>query len=78
MILLVLLAVLAQKRATIALRHRKIKLDVLQPMPVSDQEQENSLHSQYCAPKLRGPMSCSLPDCLLIPAQNQWLALSLD
>jgi hypothetical protein len=42
MILFVLLAVLAQKRATIALRHRKIKLDVLQPMSVSDQEQENS------------------------------------
>jgi hypothetical protein len=47
MILFVLLAVLAQKRATIALRHRKIKLDVLQPMPVPDQEQENSLHLQY-------------------------------
>src|SRR6266508_1423386 len=67
MILFVLLAVLAQKPATVALRRCKIKLHVLQPMPVSDQEQENSLH---CAPKLKGPMSCSLPDCLLIPAQK--------
>ncbi len=47
MILFVLLAVLAQKRATIALRRRKIKLHVHQPMSVSDQKQENSLHLQY-------------------------------
>jgi hypothetical protein len=46
MILVVLLAVLAQKTATIALRCRKIKLHVLQPMPMSDQNQENSLHLQ--------------------------------
>jgi hypothetical protein len=46
-ILFVLLAVLAQKRATIALRCRKIKLHVLQPMSVLDQEKENSLHLQY-------------------------------
>jgi hypothetical protein len=25
---------------------------------------------RYCAPKLKGPMSCSPPDCLLVPAQN--------
>jgi hypothetical protein len=47
MILFVLLAFLAQKPATIALRCRKIKLHVLQPMSVPDQERENSLHLQY-------------------------------
>jgi hypothetical protein len=47
MILFVLLVVLAQKPATIALPRRKIKLHVLQPMPVSYQEQENTLNLQY-------------------------------